>query len=27
VEHDLAKAVVHAKIIHQVWQDFKDQFS
>jgi hypothetical protein len=27
VEHDLAKAIVHAKIVHQVWQDFKDQFS
>jgi hypothetical protein len=27
VEHDLAKAVVHAKTVHQVWQDFKDQFS
>jgi len=26
-EHDLAKVVVHAKTIHQVWQDFKDQFS
>jgi hypothetical protein len=27
VEHDLAKAVVYAKTVHQVWQDFKDQFS
>ncbi|XP_020411497.1 uncharacterized protein LOC109946852 [Prunus persica] len=27
VEPDLAKAVVHAKTVHQVWQDFKDQFS
>ncbi|KAI5314748.1 hypothetical protein L3X38_043924 [Prunus dulcis] len=27
VEPDLAKAVVHAKTIHQVWQHFKDQFS
>ena len=26
VEHDLAKTVVHAKTVHQVWQDFKDQF-
>ena len=27
VEPDLAKSVVHAKTVHQVWQDFQDQFS
>ncbi|KAI5338447.1 hypothetical protein L3X38_017718 [Prunus dulcis] len=27
VEPDLAKGVVHAKTAHQVWEDFKDQFS
>jgi hypothetical protein len=27
VEPDLAKGVVHAKTAHQVWDDFKHQFS
>lgn len=27
VEPDLAKGVIHAKTAHQVWEDFKDQFS
>jgi hypothetical protein len=27
VEQDLAKGVIHAKTAHQVWKDFKDQFS
>ncbi|XP_021802635.1 uncharacterized protein LOC110746704 [Prunus avium] len=27
VEPDLAKGVVHTKTAHQVWEDFKDQFS
>jgi len=27
VEPDLTKGVIHAKIGHHVWVDFKDQFS
>ncbi|XP_059654512.1 uncharacterized protein LOC132301259 [Cornus florida] len=27
VEPDLAKGVIYAKTAHQVWEDFKDQFS